>query len=216
MNDIPSRPLRWLPEFWHLTPKRLQPHIRLMLLSTLVGVVAGLGAVVFYCACQFVTHYTLAKFAGYEQLGPGGEIALFSKYEGTFIPWLLLIIPTLGGLVSGIIVYSLAPEAEGHGTDAAIDAYHNRAGVIRPRVPLIKIVASAITLGTGGSGGREGPIAQIGGRFRLVSGRFAASGAPAKTHAHGRRNGCRYRRHLPCPACRGPLRRRGALSFPRF
>lgn len=165
MNDIPSRPLRWLPEFWHLTPKRLQPHIRLMLLSTLVGVVAGLGAVVFYCACQIVTHYTLAKFAGYEQLGPGGEVALFPKYEGAFIPWLLLIIPTLGGLVSGIIVYSLAPEAEGHGTDAAIDAYHNRAGVIRPRVPLIKIVASAITLGTGGSGGREGPIAQIGAGF---------------------------------------------------
>jgi chloride channel protein, CIC family len=165
VNVSPVQALRWLPEFWHLMPKRLQPHVRLLLLSTLVGVVAGLGAVVFYGACQVVTHYTLAKIGGYEQLGPGGEVALFPKCEGAFIPWLLLIIPTLGGLISGVIVYTLAPEAEGHGTDAAIDAYHHRGGIIRPRVPLIKILASAITLGTGGSGGREGPIAQIGAGF---------------------------------------------------
>ena len=59
----------------------------------------------------------------------------------------------------------MAPEAEGHGTDSAIAAYHYHQGQIRPRVPLVKIVASALTLGTGGSGGREGPIAQIGAGF---------------------------------------------------
>ena len=75
-----------------------------------------------------------------------------------------MILP-LGGLVSGWLVYTLAPEAEGHGTDAVIDAYHIRQGEIAPRVPLVKIVASALTLGTGGSGGREGPIAQIGAGF---------------------------------------------------
>src|SRR5205814_9697417 len=53
----------------------------------------------------------------------------------------------------------------GHGTDAAIAAYHSGQGYIRPRVPLIKLVASALTIGTGGSGGREGPIAQIGAGF---------------------------------------------------
>jgi CIC family chloride channel protein len=76
-----------------------------------------------------------------------------------------LLIPTLGGLVSGFIVFTLAPEAEGHGTDAAIAAYHHKQGFIRPIIPLVKIVASAITLGTGGSGGREGPIAQTGAGF---------------------------------------------------
>src|SRR5204862_1376977 len=65
----------------------------------------------------------------------------------------------------GWLVYTLAPEAEGHGTDAAIAAYHYHQGNIRPRVPLVKIVASALTLGTGGSGGREGPIAQVGAGF---------------------------------------------------
>ena len=80
-------------------------------------------------------------------------------------PWLLLIVPTLGGILSGFLVFTLAPEAEGHGTDAAIAAYHYHQGRIRPRVPLVKLIASALTLGTGGSGGREGPIAQIGAGF---------------------------------------------------
>ena len=68
-------------------------------------------------------------------------------------------------LASGLLVYTFAPEAEGHGTDAAIDAFHNKRGEIRGRIPIIKTIASAITLGTGGSAGREGPIAQIGAGF---------------------------------------------------
>ncbi len=87
-----------------------------------------------------------------------------------FYPWLLLLVPALGGLLSGVIVFTFAPEAEGHGTDSVIDAYHNRQGQIRPRVPLVKIIASSITLGTGGSGGREGPFAQIGAGFGSLLG----------------------------------------------
>jgi CIC family chloride channel protein len=87
-------------------------------------------------------------------------------------PWLLLVIPTLGGILSGLIVFTLAPEAEGHGTDAAIAAYHYHQGHIRPRVPVVKLIASALTLGTGGSGGREGPIAQIGAGFGSFLGRL--------------------------------------------
>ena len=70
-----------------------------------------------------------------------------------------------GGLISGLIVFTLAPEAEGHGTDAAIEAFHERGGRIRSRIPLIKLVASAITIGSGGSAGREGPTAQIAAGF---------------------------------------------------
>ncbi len=73
--------------------------------------------------------------------------------------------PAFGGLLSGWLVYTFAPEAEGHGTDAAINAYHRAGGLIRGRVPIVKTIASAITLTTGGSGGREGPIAQIGAGF---------------------------------------------------
>jgi CIC family chloride channel protein len=70
-----------------------------------------------------------------------------------------------GGLISGVIVYTFAPEAEGHGTDAAIESFHQKRGFIRARIPVIKMITSAITIGTGGSGGREGPIAQIGAGF---------------------------------------------------
>jgi len=78
---------------------------------------------------------------------------------------MLLFLPAIGGLLSGWLVYTFAPEAEGHGTDAAIDAYHNKGGFIRGRIPFIKTIASAITITSGGSGGREGPIAQIGAGF---------------------------------------------------
>jgi CIC family chloride channel protein len=78
---------------------------------------------------------------------------------------MLPIVPAVGGLLTGIIVQRFAPEAAGHGTDEAVDAFHRRSGVIRSRVPIIKTIASAITLGSGGSGGREGPIAQIGAGF---------------------------------------------------
>ena len=72
------------------------------------------------------------------------------------------MIPAIGGLLSGWVVFRYAPEAEGHGTDAVIKAYHQNKGVIRPRVALVKTLASSITIGTGGSAGQEGPIAQVG------------------------------------------------------
>jgi CIC family chloride channel protein len=74
---------------------------------------------------------------------------------------LIPLATTLGGLLSGLLVYTFAPEAEGHGTDAAVEAFHFKGGRIRPIVPLIKAITSAITIGSGGAAGREGPTAQI-------------------------------------------------------
>lgn len=138
---------------------------RLILLAGAVGVVSGVGAFVFNTLSQFVLTWTLERFAGYEQGGAANEPTLWHVPARDLVPWLLVLVPAIGGLVSGWIVYTFAPEAEGHGTDAAIDAYHNKRGVIRGRVPLVKIITAAITIGTGGSGGREGPIAQIGAGF---------------------------------------------------
>jgi len=131
----------------------------------LIGVIAGAGAIVFQVLCEAGMRFLLDQLAGYRPDTPGGEEPLFAHSHTVFNRWVLLFLPALGGLVSGWIVYTYAPEAEGHGTDAAIDAYHNKGGVIRPMVPLVKTVASAITLTSGGSGGREGPIAQIGAGF---------------------------------------------------
>jgi chloride channel protein, CIC family len=165
----------WFPEILQLGSPRIRRHVRLLGFAALVGVVAGLGGIAFYVATRVVEHYALGIWAGYyPHPHPGGEPSLpwLVAVEHPFHPWLLLLIPTLGGIISGVLVFTLAPEAEGHGTDAVISAYHNKQGLIRPRVPLVKIVASTVTLGTGGSGGREGPIAQIGAGFGSLLGQI--------------------------------------------
>jgi chloride channel protein, CIC family len=134
-------------------------------LFVLIGIISGLGAIVFYFLCQAGSHYLMDMMAGYRPPPPAGEQGLFPPTNTPFNRWVLLFLPAIGGLVSGWIVYRFAPEAEGHGTDAAIDAYHRKKGYIRGRIPIIKTIASAITMTTGGSGGREGPIAQIGAGF---------------------------------------------------
>ncbi|MEX0741960.1 MAG: chloride channel protein, partial [Phycisphaeraceae bacterium] len=138
---------------------------RSLALAAVVGLAAGVGAVAFHMLTEAVVHVALRQVVGYDQGGPPGEVRLLEHVTAVFRPWMLLVVPTIGGLISGYLVYRFAPEAEGHGTDAAIDAYHNKRGHIPPAVPIVKMFASAITIGTGGSGGREGPIAQIGAGF---------------------------------------------------
>ena len=134
-------------------------------LSSLVGLVAGVGAVLFQLAGQLVVHFALTMLTGFSPGEADGEIALFHADTATISYGLVAVVMTVGGLCSGWLVHRFAPEAGGHGTDAAIDSFHNKRGVIRTRVPIVKTIASAITLGTGGSAGREGPIAQIGAGF---------------------------------------------------
>jgi chloride channel protein, CIC family len=135
------------------------------LLFVSIGIVAGLGAVLFHFLTQLGLRFFLDGVAGYRPLTAPGEQHLLSPSDTPFNRWILLFLPAFGGIISGWLVFTFAPEAEGHGTDAAIKAYHHAGGYIRARVPLIKMIASAITLTTGGSGGREGPIAQIGAGF---------------------------------------------------
>ncbi|MDD2316267.1 MAG: chloride channel protein [Desulfobacterales bacterium] len=131
----------------------------------LIGIIAGLGAIAFHFLCELGSHYFLDALAGYRPMLPAGEHPILGHTATPFRRWVLLILPALGGLVCGFIVYTFSPEAEGDGADAAIDAYHRKGGFIRGRVPFIKTLTSAITLTTGGSGGREGPISQIGAGF---------------------------------------------------
>ena len=166
-NASSPNPLHWFPEFLELGRDRFRSQGRLLGSAMLVGIVAGLGAVVFAAACHLIAWLALDQVAGYRPMAPAGEARLgwLADSARSFQPWWLVIVPAVGGLLSGYIVFKFAPEAEGHGTDAAIAAYHHGQGRIRPRVPIVKLISSAITIGTGGSGGREGPIAQIGAGF---------------------------------------------------
>jgi chloride channel protein, CIC family len=105
----------------------------------------------------------LGGITGFYPPNPAGEGASIASVNPDF--WLIPISAALGGLITGVIVYRFAPEAEGHGTDEAIAAFHRHDGRIRRRIPLVKAVASAFTIGSGGSGGREGPTAQIAAGF---------------------------------------------------
>jgi chloride channel protein, CIC family len=140
---------------------------RLMFLSILIGCIAGLGAIFFDRLLAATLEALIRPRTGYGEPVSGTPGAVAAAMAALHSYW-FLILPALGGLASGLIVYSMAPEAEGHGTDAMIESFHLHGGQIRKRVPFIKILASALTIGSGGSAGKEGPIAQIGSGFGSV------------------------------------------------
>jgi CIC family chloride channel protein len=135
-----------------------------LLLGIIIGVVAGLGAVAFYLALRYTTHFLLGYVAGYHMPTPlvEGGIPGSPHYSR---PWALPLVTTAGALVSALIVAKFAPEASGHGTDSAIEAIHTDPRHIRARVVVVKMISSALTIGSGGSAGREGPTAQISAGF---------------------------------------------------
>lgn len=134
---------------------------KLLIDSVLMGVVGALGAQVFMALLAACKRLFLGGLAGYRMPELFSEGGIPHALVGPHGLWLIPLATTVGGLLTGLLVYGFAPEAEGHGTDAVVNAFHNLDGVIRARVPLVKAVASAITIGSGGSAGREGPTALI-------------------------------------------------------
>ncbi len=136
---------------------------RWMVLAVLVGVVAGLGATLMTWGVEGVGSVLLRGVVGFQT--PGHGDAANPTFSLPQRPWMLLLVLPIAGLVVGWLVQTFAPEAEGHGTDAVINAYHRERAVVRRRVVPIKLVASILTIGSGGSAGREGPVAQVGAGF---------------------------------------------------
>jgi CIC family chloride channel protein len=136
---------------------------RWLVLAALTGVVTGVGAAILTWAVDAVTSVAMLRAVGF--LPPGYGHPLATVWHSPLRPWLFLLVIPSTGLVVGWLVQKYAPEAEGHGTDAVIRAYHRDRCVIRRRVAPIKLVASALTIGSGGSAGREGPVAQVGAGF---------------------------------------------------
>jgi len=139
----------------------MQQKPRLLLEVVGLGIIGALAARLFTWMLRWSSTIFLQWVAGYQPPGLPNEGGLLRETIGPHGLWLIPLSTTLGGLLSGFLVYTFAPEAEGHGTDAAVAAFHRTAGYIRARVAPIKMVASAITIGSGGSAGREGPIALI-------------------------------------------------------
>jgi CIC family chloride channel protein len=149
------------------TPLDLRLIGRTLLHAALVGVLAGLVSVLFFAGLEVLESLLLGRLVGHERLRAAGDSAIELVSMGPehphFRPWLLLVVPALGALLGGLLTAKVAPEAQGGGGDAMIEAFHHRGGHIRKRVAWVKALASILTLGSGGSGGREGPTMLIGG-----------------------------------------------------
>ncbi|MCP4676571.1 MAG: CBS domain-containing protein [Deltaproteobacteria bacterium] len=124
-------------------------NVYLLVLAAIVGILGGFGAVLFR---EMIELFRSFAFPGGSTLADLGNT-----------PWYWKVIPpAVGGLIVGPLVYFFAREAKGHGIPEVMTAVSNNGGRIRKRVMAVKVLASAITIGTGGSVGREGPIGQIG------------------------------------------------------
>jgi CIC family chloride channel protein len=156
-----------LPE----APLELRIVGRVLLHAAVVGAAAGLVGAAFFAALEAGQRILLEHGAGLAILRARGETLDGGGGGITFRPWLLALLPALGGLASGLLTSRLAPEAAGGGGDAAIEAYH-RGGVVRWRVIPVKAAAAVAALSTGGSGGREGPTMHVGAALGALVGRF--------------------------------------------
>jgi CIC family chloride channel protein len=131
------------------------PLSQLSLLALALGVITGLGAVLFRDLIGLI-HNLL--FTGHALVHYDANVFTAPA------PWgvLVILVPVLGAVGVTFLVSNFAPEAKGHGVPEVMDAIYYKGGVIRPVVALVKSLASAIAIGSGSSVGREGPIIQIG------------------------------------------------------
>ncbi|MFN2213650.1 MAG: chloride channel protein, partial [Anaerolineales bacterium] len=119
----------------------------IIMTALIVGVGAGLGAYIFRRLINLIFRVSFVNIASF--LAP-------------ISPFQYVLIPAVGGLIVGVLIYKYAQEAKGHGVPEVMEAVALRGGRIRPVVAVVKALASSVCIGTGGSVGREGPIAQIG------------------------------------------------------
>jgi len=138
----------------------------MFLLALLVGVGAGLGAVVF----RYLVYFFTWLATGHDEFGQAGYVG------SSHLPWLglgfFVVIPSIGGLLYGPLIYNWAREARGHGVPEVMVAVADNGGRIRWQVAVVKSLASALCIGSGGSVGREGPIVQIGSALASSAGQW--------------------------------------------
>src|SRR5271167_2824751 len=161
-------------------PSRRQPEPApaswwVMILCVLaVGVIAGFGAVVFRAMIGAI-HNLL--FLGQFSFDYDANVHTPASPWGAWI----ILAPVLGAVVVAFLVKTFAPEAKGHGVPEVMDAIYHHDGRIRPIVAVVKSLASALSIGSGGSVGREGPIIQVGAAFGSTLGQLIAM--PARQRA---------------------------------
>lgn len=135
-------------------------HTFMIAVAIFIGILAGFGAIAIRSLIKAISDFAFA-----------GEGHLLDNIAQS--PWYLIVfVPVVGGLLVGPLIHYFAPEAKGHGVPEVMQSVLLKGGVIRPRVAFVKALASSVTIGTGGSVGREGPIIQIGASLGSTVGQF--------------------------------------------
>ncbi len=177
--------IKWF-RFWVPAEGETLRTSRTVLICALVGVIVGLFAIWFFSMIEWVRVYLLESFgqlhspvaAGephlvhplnieyslLSRMWPGGKVCgIWIPDLGTiFAGFLRFLLPGLGAFAACLVARRFAPSASGHGTDTVIAAYHHTATKIPVAVAPVKVIASSLVIGSGGSAGAEGPITQIG------------------------------------------------------
>jgi CIC family chloride channel protein len=139
---------------------RLGSRERALLLSVLIGTVSAVVAWCFLIALEWGSAWVQGCWMGVVlPVAPGDRLACLPAPAAAVRFWAVLLLPALGGLASGVLVSRLAPSASGDGMDATIGAFHRGEGRVPMRVSLVKLLGSILTISSGGSAGREGPMA---------------------------------------------------------
>ena len=149
--------------------------LTITIISALVGLATGIMAFFLAAAIELGSKFFLSGLDSYTAPHSFGEVEVFHfHFHLGILP--LFIIPAIGGLLCGIVGYFLAPETLGGGSGQAVKAFHHLKERIATKVPFVKVIVTGLTIGSGGSGGREGPIMQIGaGMGSIIGGRLKIS-----------------------------------------
>ncbi|MBR4317714.1 MAG: chloride channel protein [Kiritimatiellae bacterium] len=176
---------KWL-RFWVPAEGETLQTGRTVFICALVGIVVGLMAVWFFSMIEWVKVFAMESFAHHHPPSADGELAIAHALDiqytllnrmwgggevlGMQIPalgeifagFIRFLLPGLGALLACLVARRFAPSAGGHGTDTVIGAYHHSGTDLPIAVAPVKVIASSLVIGTGGSAGAEGPITQIG------------------------------------------------------
>jgi H+/Cl- antiporter ClcA len=165
--ELTRRPLQGISELTEMVIGNVRihrawvPSPKWIPLSAVLGAASGATAIAFYGAVNLFTRGLLGTVGRYHVATIAASFGGFHAASGFARPWMIPLLAAVGALVSAILVFRVAPETEGHGTDVAIRAINTEPSKVRFRTVPVKMVASAITIGSGGSGGSEGPTTQM-------------------------------------------------------
>ncbi|MES2836692.1 MAG: chloride channel protein [Bacteroidota bacterium] len=152
----------------------------LYLYAVIVGVAAGIAAMGFSYLLHLAEDFVKTLYASSNENNLSLNDKLGNALSNPINSITIIVLPAVGGLVAGIIAYFFSRDSVGTGTDEMINAFHNNEGKISAKVPFFKSVATIFTLSTGGSGGKEGPISQVGAGIGVIVANFVKAGSRAR------------------------------------